>query len=77
MACYRHVPRLTPQEVQALPATITTREACGVLGMQVNTVQRLARQGRIPASKVGSRLLFSKAKICALAGIDSEEAAND
>lgn len=73
---YRHVPRLTPQEVQALPATITTREACGVLGTQPNTLQRLVRQGKVPASKIGARLLFSKAKVCALAGIDSEEAAN-
>lgn len=71
---YRHVPRLSPQEVQALPALINTREVCGVLGMQMNTIQRLARQGRIPASKVGSRLLFSKATICALAGLTDKEA---
>lgn len=71
---YRHVPRLSPEQVQALPATICTREVCGVLGMQMNTVQRLARQGRIPASKVGSRLLFSKSVVCALAGLTDKEA---
>ena len=71
---YRHVPRLSPEEVQALPAVINTREACGILGKQPNTLQRLVRQGRIPASKVGSRLLFSKAALCELAGIDSEGA---
>lgn len=71
---YRHVSRLSPNEVQALPAAITTREACGVLGTQMNTLQRLVRQGRIPASKVGSRLLFSKATVCKLAGIDCEGA---
>lgn len=74
---YRHVPRLSPREVQALPATITTREACGVLGTQPNTLQRLVRQGKVPASKIGARLMFSKATVCALAGLDSEEAAND
>ncbi len=71
---YRHVPRLSPAEVQALPAAINTREACGILGTQPNTLQRLVRQGRIPASKVGSRLLYSKGTICRLAGIDCEGA---
>ena len=71
---YRHIPRLSPKEVQALPATINTREACGILGTQPNTLQRLVRQGKFPASKVGSRLLFSKATVCALAGIDGEGA---
>lgn len=71
---YRHVPRLSPQEVQALPAVLTTKEACGVLGLQVNTLQRLVRQGRVPASKIGSRLIFSKATVCALAGLTDKEA---
>lgn len=71
---YSHVPRLSPEEVQALPAAITTREACGILGKQPNTLQRLVRQGKVPASKVGARLLFSRAAICELAGLDSEEA---
>lgn len=74
---YRHVPRLSPEQVRALPASLNTKEVCGVLGMQMNTVQRLARQGRIPASKVGSRLLFSKSTICALAGLADKEAANE
>ena len=71
---YRHVQRLTPQEVQALPACINTKEACGVLGTQPNTLQRLVRQGKVPASKVGSRLLFSKSTVCALAGLTDKEA---
>lgn len=71
---YRHVPRLSPEEVQALPAVIFTREACGILGKQPNTLQRLVRQGKVPASKVGARLLFSKTTICELAGIAGEGA---
>ena len=71
---YQHVKRLSPEQVQALPATLTTREASGVLGTQPNTLQRWYRQGRIPASKVGSRLLFSKATICAMAGLTDKEA---
>jgi len=71
---YRHIPRLSPTEVQALPATIVTVEACGILGTQASTLQRLVRQGKVPASKVGGRLLFSKATVCALAGIDTEGA---
>lgn len=71
---YRHVPRLSPEQVQALPAVINTKEACGVLGTQPNTLQRLVRQGRVPASKIGARLLFSKATICALAGLTDREA---
>lgn len=74
---YRHVPRLSPEQVQALPAVLTTNEACGILGKQPNTLQQLARQGKVPASKVGGRLLFNKATVCKLAGIDSEGAAND
>lgn len=73
---YRHIPRLSPKQVQALPAVLTTKEASGVLGTQPNTLQRWYRQGRIPASKVGSRLLFSKATVCELAGLTDEEAAN-
>lgn len=73
---YCHVPRLSPEQVQALPACLTTREACGILGTQPNTLQRLARQGKVPASKVGARLLFSKAAVCKLAGIDSEVTTN-
>lgn len=72
---YNHVQRLSPAEVQALPAVINTREACGILGTQPNTLQRWFRQGVIPASKVGGRLLFSKATVCNLAGIDTEGAA--
>lgn len=71
---YEHVRRLTPQEVQALPACLHTKEACGVLGTQPNTLQRWARQGRIPASKIGGRLMFNKATVCKLAGIDCEGA---
>lgn len=71
---YRHVPRLSPEQVRSLPAVINTKEACGILGLQPNSLQRLARQGRVPASKVGSRLMFSKSTICKLAGIDNEEA---
>ena len=72
---YRHIQRLSPTEVQALPAVINTCEACGILGTQPNTIQRWFRQGKVPASKVGGRLLFSKATVCALAGIDTEGAA--
>lgn len=71
---YRHVPRLSPEEVQALPAAITTQEACGILGTQPNTLQRLVRQGKVPASKIGARLLFSKSTVLKLAGIESEGA---
>lgn len=74
---YRHVPRLSPEQVQALPACLNTKEACGILGTQPNTLQRLVRQGRVPASKIGARLLFSKATICALAGLADKEAANE
>lgn len=74
---YRHVPRLSPQEVQALPACLNTKEACGILGTQPNTLQRLVRQGRVPASKIGSRLVFSKATVCKLAGLADKEAANE
>lgn len=65
---YRHVPRLSPEQVQALPAVINTKEACGILGLQPNSLQRMVREGRIPASKVGARLRFDKTTICELAG---------
>jgi len=71
---YQHVRRLTAHEIESLPATIHTHEACGILGTQPNTLQRWCRQGRIPASKVGGRLLFAKATICELAGLESEGA---
>lgn len=71
---YEHVERLTLSEIQALPAVISTRETSGILGRQPHTVQRWAREGRIPSSKVGSRLMFSKATVCKLAGIDCEGA---
>lgn len=74
---YRHVRRLSPKEVQALPASLNTNEACGVLGMQPNTLQRLVRQGKIPAAKIGGRLLFSKRTVCELAGLTDKEAANE
>ncbi|MBR2682998.1 MAG: helix-turn-helix domain-containing protein [Atopobiaceae bacterium] len=74
---YRHVRRLNPQEVQALPACLNTEEACGILGTQPNTLQRLVRQGRVPASKIGGRLLFSKRTVCELAGLTDKEAANE
>lgn len=74
---YRHVPRLSPEQIQALPACLNTKETCGILGTQPNTLQRWAREGRIPASKVGSRLMFSKSTICALAGLADKEAANE
>lgn len=72
---YRHVPRLRPEQVQALPAVLTTREACGILGMQPNTIQRMVRQGRVPASKIGNRLMFAKSTICDMAGLTDKEGA--
>lgn len=65
---YRHVSRLNTEQIQALPAVLNTEEACGILGMQPNTLQRIVREGRIPACKVGTRLRFDKTTICELAG---------
>lgn len=69
---YRHVSRLSAEQIQALPAVLNTKEACGILKLQPNTLQRWVREGRVPASKVGARLLFNKAIICELAGINSD-----
>lgn len=71
---YLHVNRLSLEEIRDLPEALTTKEASGVTGKQPNTLQVLARQGRIPATKLGSRLVFSKSALCKFAGIEIEEA---
>src|SRR5262245_9130538 len=43
--------------------TLTTEQAARLLHLHPKQVQRMAREGAIPASRIGRRWLFSRARI--------------
>jgi excisionase family DNA binding protein len=46
-----------------LPTIMTVREVAGYLRMHEMTIYRMARQGDIPAYKVGNRWRFNRERI--------------
>lgn len=46
-----------------LPTIMTVREVAGYLRMHEMTIYRMARQGEIPAYKVGNRWRFNRGRI--------------
>jgi excisionase family DNA binding protein len=46
-----------------LPTIMTVREVAGYLRMHEMTIYRMARQGEIPAYKVGNRWRFNRERI--------------
>ena len=62
--------RLTAEQIAALPPVITTAEAASILGVADPTVRKLALQGSVKGSRLGSGIWrFSKASVLAIAGI--------
>ncbi len=49
--------------------TLTAAEAAALLHLHVKRVQSLARAGELPATRVGRKWLFSRARIEALCGV--------
>ena len=47
----------------ALPELLTTKEAALVLRVEIDTLRRLAKTGRIPAVKVGGDWRFFKSRL--------------
>lgn len=46
-----------------LPTILTVREVAGYLRMHEMTIYRMARQGDIPAYKVGNRWRFNRTRL--------------
>jgi len=42
---------------------LSAREAAGLLHLNVKRIQRLAREGRLPATRVGRKWLFPEAEL--------------
>ena len=61
-----------------LPPTLTAVETAELLGVHVETLRALVRQGRAPvtALHVGRALRFPTARVLAVLGIDSAPAPN-
>ncbi len=53
--------------------TLTAAEAAALLHLHVKRVQSLARAGELPATRVGRKWLFSRARIEALCGVTRTE----
>lgn len=49
--------------------TLTAAEAAALLHLHVKRVQSLARAGKLPATRVGRKWLFARARIEALCGV--------
>ena len=54
--------------------TLSVEEVASLLRLNKKRVQTLARVGKLPASRVGRKWLFSRARIEALLGTPSERA---
>lgn len=52
--------------------TLSVEEVASILRLNKKRVQTLARDGKLPASRVGRKWLFSRARIEALLGTPSE-----
>lgn len=55
--------RATRRSVPADPNILNRRQAAELLGLNVETVARLARTGKLPARKVGRQWRFSKQRL--------------
>ncbi|MCI2173691.1 MAG: helix-turn-helix domain-containing protein [Atopobiaceae bacterium] len=56
-------------DVENLPATLDYLQVASILGIHYRTVQLFAREGRLPATKIGRAYRFPTDKILELAGI--------
>lgn len=64
------VDRLTPEEVKALPESLTTEQLAAWLGTSARQITRMASQGRMPCVRIGRVYRFSKSYFMRLAGLD-------
>lgn len=55
-----------PVSVSAMPESLTTTAAAGLLGLSRPTLMKLVREGRIPAHKVGSHHRLRSADVLTL-----------
>ena len=53
----------TEEEIQNLPAVLTSKQVADILGVTRKYVQTMASNGDIPSVKIGSAWRFSKAKV--------------
>jgi len=51
--------------------TLSAAEAAAILHLNVKRVQRLAREGKLPAARVGRKWLFRRAELGRLLGDDA------
>lgn len=51
--------------------TLSASEAAALLKLNVKRVQALAREGQLPAKRVGRKWLFSRARLEAMVGVSS------
>lgn len=59
--------------VAALPESLNANEAALVLRMHLTTVRRLARNGHIPGTRLGSEWRFSKSELLKLLRVELDE----
>ena len=57
---------MSVKTIDELDALIDTRAAADLLHMNLRTVQRLCKEGRIPAAKVGREWLVTKEAMASL-----------
>lgn len=61
--------RMTKEEIEALPATITPMQAADVTGLSKRQVQAMCKRGEIKAAMFGSRWHINKAALLEQIGL--------
>ena len=61
---------ITAEQAKAMPAIIYADDVSQLTGLNLRTVQAMAKAGRLPAVRLGNRWAFNTAKVLALLGID-------
>jgi len=63
---------LSAEEVAALPAVLTIKEAREVLGISLDLAYAAAHSGELPVIRLGRRMLVPKAALVKMLGLTGE-----
>lgn len=65
---------MTTEEIRALPAVVTIKEASKALGISLDSAYQAAHSGELPVIAIGRRMLVPKQKLLEMLSLDEAHA---
>lgn len=69
-----NIKKRPPKTWEQLPVLLKSEDVAILLGMTVQSVRALSKDGTIPATKVGSTYRYEKQRLMKFVGAETEEA---